>query len=170
MRPYLLERPSNSSDPGVHDLPTKEQISTLTMVGDVNLFVKGSPEEGIDEVEAEVMIAGKKPLFTVLLPCFSHTIPFLISLYNLEPAYRKKGVAFSALNLMFGYATSPDGPEVLRIKPEKLVARIGEDNMGSIRLFEKLGFQITKRVAIFHEVEMRHRGDAKWVSGTAIEY
>lgn len=33
-----------------------------------------------------------------------------------------------------------------------------ETNFASIRLFEKLGFEITKRVDAFKEVEMRYRG------------
>ncbi|KIJ33014.1 hypothetical protein M422DRAFT_96068, partial [Sphaerobolus stellatus SS14] len=107
-----------------------EQITTFQMVGDVNLFFKGSPEEGDEEVEAEVMIA--------------------------EPAYRRKGVAHQALNLIFGYATSPDGPESLRIPSERLVVRIGESNSASIRLFEKLGFNMTKIVEVFQEIEMRY--------------
>lgn len=35
-----------------------EDIAELPMVGDVNLFLKGSPEDEDFEVEAEIMIAG----------------------------------------------------------------------------------------------------------------
>ena len=67
-----------------------------------------------------------------------------------------------------------DGTEASQCKPplpvpkERLVARIGEENEPSIRLFEKLGFGITKRVAVFEEVELRYNGeDAKpWITGS----
>ena len=38
--------------------------------------------------------------------------------------------------------------------------------MPSIRLFEKLGFTVTKRVAVFEEVELRFTDATKaWVKG-----
>jgi hypothetical protein len=43
----------------------------------------------------------------------------------------------------------------LPVAPTSLLARISESNAPSIRLFEKLGFHITKRVEVFGEVEMR---------------
>lgn len=56
------------------------------------------------------------------------------------------------------YATAPDSPAPLPIRSNALVVRIGEKNEASIRLFEKLGFVITKRVEVFEEVEMRYCG------------
>lgn len=44
----------------------------------------------------------------------------------------------------------------LRIPPSCLVTRISDTNIPSIRLFEKLGFVVTKRVEIFREVEMKY--------------
>ena len=38
--------------------PSPERRSSLTMIGDVNLFLKGSPEDPEFEVEVEIMIAG----------------------------------------------------------------------------------------------------------------
>ncbi|KAF8510818.1 acyl-CoA N-acyltransferase [Hysterangium stoloniferum] len=143
-RPHLLSNNIPVSD----ETPTQEEISAYPMVGDVNLFFKNDPE-GYDEVEAEVMIAG--------------------STYS-EPSYRRKDVAHSALNLIFDYATSPDGPPPLRIPPNKLVVRIGEDNTSSIRLFEKLSFVVTRRVAVFQEVELRYRGDGKWIHGKCVTF
>ena len=52
--------------------------------------------------------------------------------------------------------TFEDSP--LKILPKFLITRILETNFASIRLFEKLGFEITKRVDAFKEVEMRYRG------------
>jgi len=111
-----------------------------TMIGDVNLFLKGIPGDDDFEVEAEIMIA--------------------------EPAFRRRGIAFKALQLLLSYATALESPSPLPIEPNALVARIGEKNASSIRLFEKLGFVITKRVKVFEEVEMRFRGDAsEWGRG-----
>ena len=45
----------------------------------------------------------------------------------------------------------------LRIPSSCLVTRISDTNIPSIRLFEKLGFVVTKRVEVFREVEMRYR-------------
>lgn len=66
------------------------------------------------------------------------------------------------MQLMLSYATSP-APSCaashapLPVPKDKLVVRIGEKNEPSIRLFEKLGFVITKRVEVFEEIEMRYR-------------
>jgi len=43
----------------------------------------------------------------------------------------------------------------LNIPPTRLVMRISETNTASIRLFEKLGFEVRKHVEVFGEVEMR---------------
>lgn len=95
----------------------------------------------------------------------------LISIYSrvwwggfTEPAYRRKGLALTALQLMLSYATSPAPPFVLAathaplpVPREKLVVRIGDKNEPSIRLFQKLGFAITKHVEVFEEIEMRYK-------------
>jgi len=117
---------------------TLDTLNTFPMVGDVNLFLKGLPDDEDFEAEVEVMIA--------------------------EPAYRRKGLASVAIQLMLSYATSPSaklGPNQrpLPVPRERLVARIGESNLPSIRLFEKLGFTVTKRVAVFEEVELRFTSD-----------
>ncbi|KAL7285980.1 hypothetical protein ACG7TL_001095 [Trametes sanguinea] len=120
---------------------TPERLSGLPMIGDVNLFFKGAPDEEDFEVEVEIMIA--------------------------EPAYRRRGIAHTALQLLLSYATDPASPSPLPIPKERLVARIGDKNEPSIRLFEKLGFSVTKRVPVFEEVELRYTGtNAKpWISG-----
>ncbi|EIW65327.1 acyl-CoA N-acyltransferase [Trametes versicolor FP-101664 SS1] len=122
-----------------------ESLRGLPMIGDVNLFLKGTPDEEEFEAEAEIMVA--------------------------EPAYRRRGIAFTALQLMLSYATDPLSPSPLPVRPEKLVARIGDKNEPSIRLFEKLGFSVTKIVAVFEEVELRYTGTngTPWIAGTITE-
>lgn len=136
---------------------TLEEVSfsSLTMIGDVNLFLKGLPSDEDFEVEAEIMIAG-----TIPIPC---DIPTMILsphyfFYCQESIYRRRGHASKALELLLSYATSPESPAPLPIRANALVVRIGEKNEASIRLFEKLGFVITKRVEVFEEVEMRYCG------------
>jgi len=52
--------------------------------------------------------------------------------------------------------TPTNGPMFpLPIPPTSLLTRISESNVPSIKLFEKLGFRISKRVEVFGEVEMR---------------
>jgi len=158
--------------------PTDAWIQKLRMAGDVNVFLKGSipiavrsaanltrsatppdhEEEGVDgesdndfEAELEVMIA--------------------------EPICRRQGLANEALQLILEYATGlsrsyfvsaaghmaePMQPvpsdsvnSGLHIPTSALVARINDTNTPSIRLFEKLGFQIARHVEVFGEVEMR---------------
>ena len=41
------------------------------------------------------------------------------------------------------------------ISPGSLIARIGQSNPASIRLFESLGFKIEKVVEVFDEVQLR---------------
>ncbi|PCH33013.1 acyl-CoA N-acyltransferase [Wolfiporia cocos MD-104 SS10] len=127
----------------IADAEAELDLTTLPMVGDVNLFLKGSKEDDDFEAEVEIMIA--------------------------EPAYRRRGLARAALQLMLSFATSPDLPKPLPVPKDKLVVRIGEKNTPSVRLFEKLGFELTKRVEIFEEVEMRYRGQSQnlfWREGT----
>ncbi|KAI0364896.1 acyl-CoA N-acyltransferase [Pilatotrama ljubarskyi] len=120
---------------------TPESLTSLPMIGDVNLFLKGCPEDEDFEVEVEIMIA--------------------------EPAFRRRGIAYTALQLMLSYATDPSSPPPLPVPKDRLVARIGDKNEPSIRLFEKLGFSVTKRVAVFEEVELRYTGanQLPWTAG-----
>lgn len=72
-----------------------------------------------------------------------------------EPDFRRRGFAQTALHLMLSYATAPTSPAPLPVRKDSFVVRIGDKNEPSIRLFEKLGFRITKHVEVFEEVEMR---------------
>ncbi|KAF9522627.1 GNAT domain-containing protein [Crepidotus variabilis] len=147
-------------------LPDSPLLSKLPMVGDVNIFLYGSrlsleippacdtedSEDGHSYAEVEIMIA--------------------------ENSYRRGGFATEALQLMLGYATGqPQSffghntvnedtklfaaipPSPLCISPFRLVSRIGSSNEPSVNLFRKLGFQVTKRIEVFDELEMRYLGD-----------
>ncbi|KAJ3807022.1 GNAT domain-containing protein [Lentinula aff. lateritia] len=144
--------------------PTDSQVSSLPMVGDVNIFFSGTPHSVSESTnrppfddsqeftaEAEIMIA--------------------------EPLYRRRGYAKEALRLMFEYVTGrptsyfiqnprvemSQGEETRQISvkmphsipPTSLITRISDTNTPSIKLFEKLGFRITKHVEVFEEVELR---------------
>ena len=87
-----------------------------------------------------------------------------------EPTYRRKGLAHTALQLMLAYATDASSPHPLPVPRDRLVVRIGERNEASRRLFEKLGFVLTKRVAVFEELELRYNGadGGAWVSGRQV--
>jgi len=106
-----------------------DECKSSQMIGDVNLFFKGSSSEEGFEVEAEIMIA--------------------------EKAFRRKGLASQALQVLFSYAVSTEHAPHFPASPSDFVVRIGEANEPSIKMFEKLGFAISKRVEVFQEVEMR---------------
>jgi hypothetical protein len=176
--------------------PEDPRVKTLSMVGDVNLFLKGprpnsalSASDTIDkdidfEVEIEIMIAGN---------CFLSYTAQQYSGFNIntERTYWRKGFALESILLLLGYATgkgldflssipssgassfphldlrpyleyiqTTQAPYSLTsiITPDRLVVRISDSNEASIHLFERLGFEIVKRVEVFQEVEMRWRG------------
>ena len=64
----------------------------------------------------------------------------------------------SATSIIHHQQNFDDSP--LKILPSCLFTRISDTNIPSIRLFEKLGFIVTKRVEVFREVEMRYRRPA----------
>ncbi|KZS99652.1 uncharacterized protein LAESUDRAFT_94660 [Laetiporus sulphureus 93-53] len=127
-----------------------EFVRSLSMIGDVNMFLKNfertheggqepiekeeatEEEDAAPEAEVEIMIA--------------------------EPAYRRHGLASCTLQLFLGYTLSSHALPV-DISPRHLVVRISETNAPSIRLFERLGWEVVKRVEVFGEVEMRVRED-----------
>ncbi|KAH7345138.1 GNAT domain-containing protein [Rhizoctonia solani] len=111
-----------------------DSIRDLSMIGDVNLFLKNIEADDGDrkEAEVEIMIA--------------------------ERGYRRKGLAFEALQMFLSYTTRQDQDVPgLGLDPYQLVVRIGGSNAPSQELFKRLGFAVSKEVAIFNEVEMRWR-------------
>ncbi|KAG6374304.1 GNAT domain-containing protein [Boletus reticuloceps] len=119
----------------------------LPMIGDVNIFLKGDPNDEDFEAEVGVMIA--------------------------EESYRGKGLALEALRLMLSYVTAspalftnpsptlalPNPPFPFPIRSDSLAVRIGQENRASTRLFERLGFVETRGANAFGEKEMRIRQD-----------
>jgi hypothetical protein len=140
----------------------ESEIAPLPMVGDANLFLKGKPGDEDFEAEVGIMIAG------ISLSTFSddvvHTKP-----PPTEEAYQRRGFAQEALRLMLTYttgsptsfscpplpATVPKPPSPFPILPESLVVRIAQDNVSSIKVFERLGFIETRGANAFGEKEMR---------------
>jgi len=49
--------------------PSKEEIDASPMIGDVNLFFKGIPNEDEFEVEVEIMIAGERVCLRLFSVC-----------------------------------------------------------------------------------------------------
>jgi RimJ/RimL family protein N-acetyltransferase len=77
-------------------------------------------------------------------------------LFYVERAYRRKGLAYEALQLFLSYTTRRNQePPGLALSPYQLVVRIGGSNIASRELFKRLGFVISKEVVVFNEVEMR---------------
>ncbi|KAG8717109.1 hypothetical protein FRC08_008187 [Ceratobasidium sp. 394] len=121
-----------------------EAMRELPMVGDVNLFLKDAEaENGVvkKDAEVEVMIAEKE--------------------------YRRKGLAQETLGLFLNYVTQER--QGLALSPYQLVVRIGSSNTPSRTLFERLGFVVSKEVAVFNEVEMRWHWDVTGAQPTVSE-
>ncbi|KAJ3740246.1 GNAT domain-containing protein [Lentinula detonsa] len=144
--------------------PTDPRVSSLPMVGDVNIFLSGTPLSVSESTRSPASDNGQE---------FTAEAEIMIA----EPLYRRRGYAQEALRLMFQYATGypaeyfvhhprteePQGEEARHvcvkmphsIPPSSLITRISDKNFPSIKLFEQLGFRITKHVEVFEEVEMR---------------
>jgi RimJ/RimL family protein N-acetyltransferase len=110
------------------------------MIGDVNLFLTDASDEEDDQA-IEQTNSGK-----VLRK--QGELEIMIA----EQSARRKGYASQALTLMICYAM-----QHLHLGPEDFLVRIGMNNTKSIHMFERMGFEIVKRVDVFQEVEMRVR-------------
>ncbi|THH04684.1 hypothetical protein EW145_g5335, partial [Phellinidium pouzarii] len=164
---FIILARENGSDVGApFGTLTKSECDFSRMIGDVNLFFKGSPPDEDFEVEAEIMIAGTRDFCRPEHPKRIHAVS--------EKAYRRRGCASEALQLLLSFATSHASPPMLPVAADRFVARIGERNAASIRLFETLGFAITKRVPVFEEIEMRLAAAAErqdgWMRGVMVEF
>ncbi|KAJ3888477.1 GNAT domain-containing protein [Lentinula edodes] len=125
--------------------PTDSQVSSLPMVGDVNIFFSGTPLSVSESANSPPFDDGQE---------FTAEAEIMIA----EPLYRRRGYAQEALRLMFQYVTETHQVPVKMphsIPPTSLITRISDKNTPSIKLFERLGFRITKHVEVFEEVELR---------------
>ncbi|KAJ3927989.1 MAG: GNAT domain-containing protein [Lentinula lateritia] len=144
--------------------PTDSQVSSLPMVGDVNIFFSRTPLSVSESTNSLPFDDGQE---------FTAEAEIMIA----EPLYRRRGYAQEALRLMFQYVTGCPTAHFIQnprvkmsqreethqvpvkmphsIPPTSLIARISDKNTPSIKLFERLGFQITKHVEVFEEVELR---------------
>ncbi|KZW00710.1 hypothetical protein EXIGLDRAFT_711011 [Exidia glandulosa HHB12029] len=145
----ILARDIDASEP-----VSAGDITKLPMVGDVNVFLTQP-----DEAELEIMIAGMLSLVFRLLH----------ELNCEEDAYRRRGLARCALQLLLTYITAPP----LSIAVSNLVAKIGKDNAPSIALFRSLGFELATEPNVFNEVSLRYTAtepESNWVRGTQLFY
>ncbi|KAM6503240.1 GNAT domain containing protein [Amanita muscaria] len=158
---FIILSKLDSADLSAGELvpPSDSRIALLPMVGDVNIFLHGTRQflkEGHQVKEDHDMVNDEQDDFEA-------EVEIMIA----EPAHRRHGLAYEALQLMLGYATGT--PELfndkrhysspLRLPSRSLMTRITESNVPSINLFKKLDFKITKTVPVFEEVEMRWNGD-----------
>lgn len=115
-------------------------------------------------------------VYTIALT-YAECFPWPISSRrNSESAYRRQGYASEAMQLLFRFATTFRAQSTLPINAENLVVRIGETNVASRRMFEKLGFVVTKHVKVFEELEMRLPSiksediSKSWIAGNIARY
>ncbi|XP_078510599.1 alpha/beta-tubulin-N-acetyltransferase 9 isoform X1 [Lissotriton helveticus] len=112
------------------------------MVGDVNLFLTNPEDPTLGEIE--VMIAAVFILLNVRSSFLSRFyLPTL-----LESSYRGKGFGKEATLLMLRYGVTSLGIS-------KFEAKIGQENVASIALFQKLRFQEVSVSSVFQEVTFR---------------
>lgn len=119
------------------------------MIGDVNLFLSDAYESDEDEDTLSSTLESKPP------PIKRAEIELMIALISA----RRSGYGLESIQLFLSYAS-----DILELKPFQFFAKIGMDNLGSIKLFERLGFVKGKISEIFQEVEMIWGGtiDEKW--------
>ena len=67
---------------------------------------------------------------------------------------------------MLSFAASYDYLPHLPVPVNKYVVRIGRENGASINAFKKVGFEVTKVVEVFQEVEMRPKESVSLVDWT----
>lgn len=119
------------------------------MIGDVNLFLSDAYESEDEEEDAPSSSKSKPPP----PPTKRAEIELMIALTSV----RRSGYGIQSIQLFLSYSS-----QILGLKPSQFFAKIGMDNSGSIKLFEKLGFVKGKVSEIFQEVEMIWNGGDGW--------
>ncbi|GAA5857177.1 hypothetical protein JCM8547_009355 [Rhodosporidiobolus lusitaniae] len=119
-----------------------------TMIGDVNLFLHdASPPPSPSSPSSSQTPppppapAPRRAEMEIMFPPSSLFPP-------------RSGLALLTLQLFLSYSS-----RTLNLPPSAYFARVGFDNVPSLGLFKKLGFEEGKRVEVFREVEMRWIGN-----------
>ncbi|ODQ51750.1 hypothetical protein SAICODRAFT_94852 [Saitoella complicata NRRL Y-17804] len=128
----------------------EEEVSA--MIGDVNLFLSESYDDGDDDEDDD--LAPKPPK--------EGPIPYVgeVELMIAEPSYRGRGFGRSSLLLFLLYVLNRASDIVCacsdcNCRLEKLMVKIGEDNQTSLKLFESIGFVKAKEEpSVFREWEL----------------
>ena len=138
-----LSDATHTIDEGVFDIDK-------TMIGDVNMFLTTIEDEQDDELDGETRLVGELELMIATKADqnqgFGRNALLTFLRYVLEHEYDITSEYLSA---------APDFCKTGRLS--YLCAKIGQQNLRSIRLFESLGFvKISKNPNYFGEFELRH--------------
>lgn len=110
-----------------------------TMIGDINLFLSSlTASDSEDETTSKS---------TGSISALKAECEIMIA----SPSARRQGYAIEALRLFLSYSSRE-----LKIPPRNFFARISLRNVGSIALFERLGFVKGKIVEVFDELTIIH--------------
>lgn len=108
--------------------------AAYVMVGDCNLFLLPSDDDDDDRSDGAGRAWGRS---------------FEVEVMVARVDYRRRGLAEAAVRMLMQYA-------LFVLGATEFVAKILDDNLGSILLFEeRLGFTEFKKVPVFHEVHFR---------------
>jgi RimJ/RimL family protein N-acetyltransferase len=122
---------------------TNEQREIEAMVGDVNVFFSKQIEE--DE-ESDDLIDFSEPQSNKE-ENFLNQAEVEIMIVNRDD--RRRGFGRESVQLMLNYCT-------LNLKSlDYFLVKIGEENLASIQMFEKLGFKFQKHIRAFKEISLK---------------
>lgn len=122
------------------------QDNLHAMAGDVNLFLSDEDEETDDDGSDQE----KEPSSAEgMVPRRQAEVDIMI----VETVYRRNGLGTDAVCLMMMY-----GATHLNIR--RFFCKINEDNIASLTLFRKLGFQQCAYAECFHEIELELKRDS----------
>jgi RimJ/RimL family protein N-acetyltransferase len=135
-----------------NDVPAAEndafvQDNLQAMAGDVNLFLSDEDEETDDDSSNQEKEAS--PTSEDMIPGRQAEVDIMIA----ETAYRGNGLGQEAVCLMMMYGAT-------HLDIRRFFCKIKEDNMASLTLFRKLGFQQCAYAACFQEIELEIQCDS----------
>jgi len=111
------------------------------MVGDCNLFFLN--HHGINQENEEASDRNEENLSN----CNPNYSTAEIEIMIAEKKSRRNGLARESLLMLMNYT-------IEKLQVSRFIAKIGEKNTASLRLFESLGFVFSGQVNVFHEVTM----------------